>query len=244
MARCDRQRGFTLTELLVVCAILSLLVALLFPALSGAREVARRSACASNLRTIAQGWHLYVEERGGFPVVSIGDPLRVSFLNGGKREILSLQFAANVPRPRPVNPFVAADEDRPETTRVFRCPSDAGLVEFPEPVSDGATWYDYAGTSYPLSSFLLGGGYPGTNSFRLGVPLRFDDFSVPPSIVMMTGDLAFLWGANPQPPAEAIWHDPTGRRVNVSFADASLRYVRMVPGQPETGQYRYRWSRW
>jgi prepilin-type N-terminal cleavage/methylation domain-containing protein len=244
MFRCTRRPAFSMIELLVVMAILALLLAVLMPVVQSAREQARRSACAGNLRTIAQGWHLYVEDRGGFPLESIGSPLRISFLNGGKREILSQQFAANPPRPRPLNPFVGADEELPETTRAFWCPSDAGLVEFPEPEADGATWYDYAGTSYPLSSFLLSGGHPGTNSFRLGAPLRFDDFNVPPALVMVTGDLAFLWGANPSPPLHAYWHESTGRRMNVGFADASVRFVQMLSGQPEAGQYRYRWSRW
>lgn len=42
--------GFTLIELLVVISIISLLIAILMPALSGARETAKRTVCASNLR--------------------------------------------------------------------------------------------------------------------------------------------------------------------------------------------------
>ena len=47
------KRGFTLIELLVVIAIISLLAAILFPVFSRARESARRTACASNLKQIA-----------------------------------------------------------------------------------------------------------------------------------------------------------------------------------------------
>lgn len=52
--------GFTLIELLVTISIIVLLIAMLLPALTQAREAARRIACGSNNRQLLQAFHAYV----------------------------------------------------------------------------------------------------------------------------------------------------------------------------------------
>ena len=60
-----QSRGFTLVELLVVIGIVSLLLALLLPALNRARGSARGVACLSNLRQMAVASEFYVNANGG-----------------------------------------------------------------------------------------------------------------------------------------------------------------------------------
>ena len=55
-------RAFTLIELLVVIAIISVLAAILFPVFASAREKARQSACASNLKQLGLAWQMYAQD--------------------------------------------------------------------------------------------------------------------------------------------------------------------------------------
>ena len=66
------RRGFTLIEVTVVVAILCILVALLLPAAQAAREAARRTQCASNLKQIGLATQQYVATFDCFPSNIIG----------------------------------------------------------------------------------------------------------------------------------------------------------------------------
>jgi prepilin-type N-terminal cleavage/methylation domain-containing protein len=57
-----RLRCFTLIELLVVVAILSILAAMLLPALKNARDTAKRTACMSNLQQVSIALLLLAED--------------------------------------------------------------------------------------------------------------------------------------------------------------------------------------
>lgn len=61
-----RRQAFSLIELLVVIAIIAVMTGLVLPGLAGAREAARASECASNVRQLAIAATVYADDHRGF----------------------------------------------------------------------------------------------------------------------------------------------------------------------------------
>ncbi|HIE52981.1 MAG TPA: type II secretion system protein, partial [Armatimonadetes bacterium] len=75
MRTLKRHLGFTLIELLVVIAIITILASILFPVFGRAREKARQTACASNLRQIGTAIAIYAQDSDGhLPPFAAGYP--------------------------------------------------------------------------------------------------------------------------------------------------------------------------
>jgi prepilin-type N-terminal cleavage/methylation domain-containing protein len=118
---CKRHnRAFTLIELLVVIGILGLLIGLLMPVLSQARNSAHRTVCAANLHQVGIAVHLYAaDHKDSIPFGPAGRPVTGSnfyTVTGNVTSLLSLEDGA------PVGLGLLLDKYLSHQPKVLFCP--------------------------------------------------------------------------------------------------------------------------
>ena len=124
-----RHSGFTLIELLVVIAIIAILAAILLPVFAAARERARASSCASNLKQIGLALIQYTQD--------FDEGLAPAVVGNGKS---SSDGVSNYTWMDAIYPYV-------KSAGVFVCPSDPGY---------SSNWpYKYAGGASNFGSYAM-----------------------------------------------------------------------------------------
>jgi prepilin-type processing-associated H-X9-DG protein/prepilin-type N-terminal cleavage/methylation domain-containing protein len=233
-------RAFTLVELLVVIGIIAVLIAILLPALAGAREQSRAVACLSNLRQLATAAHAYCNNHNGSYPPATAYESRPPLSIGLAWDFTTIYDAMT--NKTTIEPGLLWRGGA--ILAVQQCPGYEGRSNT---LADPYTGYNY-NTSY------IGHGY----GESIEAPIKASQVRRP-SEVALFGDGQYFGGANkfmraPFPnPGDAAFRDRASgtqgfrhrKGANVAFCDghaATLfdRYTKTTPDQqplltPQTG---------
>ena len=215
-------RGFTLIELLVVIGIIAILAAILFPVVARARETARKTNCASNLRQIGTAVAMYLQDYDEcFP--NTGDPM----LWMGRRWRWPLQpylaYGARRDPVDPVNPNLSVGGG----THVLVCPSDA----------TAATAYDSTSYAYAACFYHTAAQVNAMVTTDLYGPTAVGCVSQTLAQVAYPSRkaLASEWLTNHQAPALTWWQ--WGGARNYLFVDGHVKYLQTASLKPAVNGY-------
>ncbi|MCB9851777.1 MAG: type II secretion system protein [Phycisphaerales bacterium] len=220
--------GFTLIELLTVMAIISILVAILMPALSGARRESRATKCLANVREIGNATLMYARRNDDrFPVAGdCSNPGGCKFWNG--HQYVGWNGTKQKPNGeywyRPVNVDLGYEPSpaNPKGGEIAQCPSDVGVIG---ETGVNKPLFDVLGSSYIVNPILTQGQY---DIWRYrDNDIGESDILQPSRKVLVADHVGFgmtfdaSWtGINPG------WHDATRPSAVFGFVDSHAEYIK------------------
>jgi prepilin-type N-terminal cleavage/methylation domain-containing protein/prepilin-type processing-associated H-X9-DG protein len=182
LRRRSQERGFTLMELLLVIAIISLLIALLLPAIQSSRELARKLQCTKNLMQIGLALGNYASSNKVFPPGVVNQKGPISSVPDGYHwgwGARILPFLERTPIYHHLNFQQSVYDDSNDTSRghridIYLCPSDGvpGLN-------------NYAACHHDLEAPIAADNH---GVFYLNSRVSYDDIKDGPSCTILAGE--------------------------------------------------------
>lgn len=255
----ERQKAFTLFELLVVIAVITILAAMLFPAISSARAKVKRTTCGNNLRQINLGVRMYSDDSHDAtpsPGTASTKTNFVSLYSGYKSLMKS---------------YVGLNGASSSRDRLFACPADTFFPSFVLPNTNApASYLRQSLHHHPVfdySSYAFNGGDNKTRTFEFGswqapgLTGRALSSIKHPARTILVSEVSAL--------APWSWHHPrwpgiphgepmtyNDARNMVSFVDGHVSYLKIywntnrypngglsfALGYDPPAEYEYQWS--
>ncbi len=256
----SRNKAFTLVELLVVIAIIAILIGILLPTLTKARESAARTACLSNLRELSNTFRMYANQFKDACPIGYSDNCKqfsyVMNLNGVSTRphsvtqmgVIALAGLAKSPKAfycpseiddlfmynTTINQWVF-DQVPPHPQLVSQTPANVGYNNAHTRIGYNARPISDYGNTFPTlitPKITYSAGYP--SSGKTGTPAVFGFVQLPK--LKSKAILADLVNYGPQ--SVKIRHK---RGINVMYANGSAHWVPMTAFERLQDGSQYAW---
>jgi len=216
-----RRHAFTLIELLVVIAIIAILAAILFPVFASAREKARQTSCASNLRQFGLADAQYLQDY---------DEVWMPYLYPVGND--NQYWACYITASGSINLSQGLLQPYMKSVQINQCPSFLGTPVYGGGFGYGYNW-GYLGSQYYITTSPY---YEGSQWPNLGPPLADAKVNAPSSTIAFadSGYINAPWYGGNNQRMETIAIDPPGQWDGTPTVD--FRHVNQTFNENSTTQ--------